>query len=139
MVRPIRVGTSEVTVSSKGKEIQKTTFRVKLVPNPVTAIQSKEEIKTGGIISEADLLNANGIAIVIPNFDFDINFDVVSCVMTATVPNSTVVREEISHSAIYSELQHDLIRSLIVNQKLIFEEIIVRVPDGSERKVSPIH
>ena len=72
------------------------------------------------------------------NFDFDLNWEVVSFIMSATVPNSTIVREEISKGADFSEMQTDLINSLITNQKLMIEEIKARGPDGSVRKLSPI-
>ena len=58
--------------------------------------------------------------------------------MSATVPNSNVVREEISKSDKYSELQLDLINSLVTNQKLMFEEIQAIGPDGATRLLGPM-
>jgi hypothetical protein len=139
IVRPKRPGSATVTVSCDGKVIQKTTFRVKVVPSPVAAIQSsRSKIKTGGNITKLELLDAGGIVVFMANFDFDLNFEVVSFVMSATVANSMTVREEISHSGKFSEAQIDLINSLIKNQKLMIEEIVVKRPNGSKRKLSPM-
>ena len=72
------------------------------------------------------------------NFDFDLSFEIVSFVMSANVPGSHTVREEISHTSEYSESQIDLINSLVENQKLMIEEIMARGPDGNLRKLSPM-
>lgn len=138
VIRPKEQGSAVVTVSSNGKEIQKTTFRVKVVPDPIAAIKCKNDLKTSGGISIKELLEDKKITVLMRNFDFDLSFEVVSFVMSSTVPNSLTVREEISNSNNFSNQQIDLINSLIVNQKLMIEEIIIKGPDGVKRKLSPM-
>ena len=134
IIRPRRPGNAIVTVSSKGTEIQKTEFRVKIVPDPVAKISGKNS----GSITKSELLSAKGISVEMGSFDFDLEFKVVSFVLSATVPNSYTVREEISKSDMFSDIQIDLINSLVINQKLMVEEIKAIGPDGSIRKLSPM-
>ena len=138
VIRPEQSGSAIVTVSCKGKEIQKTTFRIKFVPDPIAGIQCKNEVKTSGNISKKELLKAQGIKVFLTNFDFDLNFEVVSFVMSAQKTGEFVVYEEISDSENYSPLQIELIKSLIENQKLMIEGIVVKGPDGKKRKLSPM-
>jgi gliding motility-associated protein GldM len=139
-IKPKEIGIANVTISSEGKEIQKTQFRVKSVPDPVAALKTVQgnEVThfSGGTISKKVLLSAEGIEAVMFNFDFDLSFSIASFVMSATLPNSNVVREEISNSGKYSVSQLDLINSLLKNQKLIIEEVIAIGPDGAKRKLN---
>ena len=139
-IQPKEIGSAVVTISSDGKEIQKTQFRVKSVPDPVAALKTVQgnEVShfTGGTISKKDLLAAGGVEAVLFNFDFDLSFTIASFVMSATLPNSNVVVEEISYSGKYSEAQIKLINSLVKYQKLMFEEVIAVGPDGAKRKLN---
>ncbi len=137
-ISPDRPGPAVLTVSSNGEEIQKTTFRVKFVPNPKAVIPVDYQNLTNGTITKKQLLDAGGIKVIMENFDFDLSFEVVSYVMSATVPGKFIVREEITEGASYSPLQKDLIKSLVPNQKLMIEEIYSVAPDGSKRKLNPM-
>jgi len=138
VIRPKTPGSAIVTVSSNKKEIQKTTFRVKVVPDPIATIKSDDGLKTNGTITKKELLDAGNITVVMKNFDFDLNFEVVSFVMSATVPGKFIIREEITEGNSYSPLQKDLIKSLVPNQKIMIEEIYVAGPDGAKRKLNPM-
>ncbi len=142
IIRPDKQGRALVSVSHKDHVIQTSEFRVKTVPDPVAAVKVMNgdipDFKINGNITKQELLNAGGIFAMMRNFDFDLNFDIASFVMSATVPNSTVVREEISKSDKFSPSQVDLIHSLIKNQKLMIEEIKVTGPDGMKRKLNPM-
>ncbi len=138
LIRPSSPGRATLIVRSNGEEFQKTEFRVKEVPDPVAAIESENRKLSfsGGSISKEELLAAGGLQVQLRNFDYDLSFKVVSFVLSATVPNSLVVREEISNSDRFSDTQVNLINSLIMNQKLMFEEIIAVGPDGTKRKLN---
>lgn len=135
VVMPARTGEAEITVSKDGRDVGSITFRVKPIPDPVARVG---EMRSGSI-SKSDLLEAGGINAYMA-IDFDIQFKVVSFVMSATVPMSgaMAIREEISKSDKYSELQIDLINSLITNQKLMVEEIKAIGPDGAIRDLGPM-
>lgn len=141
-IHPKESGKAVLTVKCKGKEIQKTEFRVKFVPDPVAALKlagdAANDIKSDGSISKSELLSAGGVNVVLKNFDFDLNFKIVSFVMSVTLPDSYTIREEISRSDRYSEGQVNLIKSLKKNQKLIIENIIAVGPDGKQRKLNSI-
>ncbi|MGD2035449.1 MAG: GldM family protein [Bacteroidales bacterium] len=134
IIRPYRPGTLKIEVFANGRQIKSSVFRVKTVPNPVAKVGGKN----GGTISKEELLKAGRVYVEMENFDFDLSFEVVSYVMSATVPGTYRVREEISRSETFSRSQEDLIRSLLKNQKLMIEEIKVKVPDGSIRKLGSI-
>jgi hypothetical protein len=141
-ISPSEPGKAVLTISCKGKEIQKTEFRVKTVPDPAAVVTLKGspsmESKSDGSISKIELLDAGGIEVILRNFDFDLSFKVVSFVMSVTLPNSNTIVEEISKSDRFSQGQTDLIKTLVKNQKLMIEEIKVVGPDGRERKLSPM-
>ncbi|MBN2259726.1 MAG: hypothetical protein JW702_04240 [Clostridiales bacterium] len=138
VIRPIEPGSAIVTVSSNGKEIQETTFRVKVVPDPVASIQNGNDFLTNGHISKKELLDSKGIKVIMRNFDFDLDFEVVSFVVSAQKPDSFTVFEEISNSKNYSPQQIHLIKSLVKNQKVMIEEITVEGPGGMKRKLNPM-
>jgi hypothetical protein len=138
IINPARPGNLFVEVKHNGKIIQETRFRVKTFPDPSTGIQVGNNVLMNGNISKVDLLNSGGIIAHLNNFDFDIQFKVESFVISATLPNSTTVREEISKSGKFSPAQIDLINMLIKNQKLMIEHIVISGPDGVKRKVAPM-
>lgn len=139
LVRPKQPGSAILVVAdSKGNEIQKTAFRVKIIPDPVAAIKTAEGFKTNGLIAKKDLLDANGIAVFMNDFDFDLSFKVVSFVLSYTVPNAFTIVEEVSKSDKFTEIQIEGIKSLIKFQKLTIEEITIIGPDGMKRKLNPM-
>ncbi len=131
IVKPIRPGNLWLDVYADGEIVQSSEFRVKTVPDPVAKVAGKK----GGTISKEELLKAGRVYVEMENFDFDLRFEMVSYVMSATVPGSYEVREEISKTESFSPQQIELINSLIKNQKLMIEEIRAKGPDGSIRKM----
>lgn len=69
------------------------------------------------------------------NFDFDLKWKVVEFILSTAVPGTSTIREEISKSNTFSESQIDLIKGLVKNQKVYFENIVAVGPDGSKRKI----
>jgi hypothetical protein len=138
VANPKEPGLATITVNSNGKEIRKAVFRAKFVPDPEGTINTGAENRTDGFISKEELLKAGGIVINLRNFDFDLSFKVVSFVLSATMPNSNVIREEISNSDKFSQTQIELIKVLVKNQKLAIEEIKVIGPDDKLRKLKPM-
>ncbi len=140
IILPKRPGSLMVSVMANGKLIQESQFRVKTVPDPVAAIKILNgeipKFRTEGYISKKELLAAGGVLADMKNFDFDLQFNVASFVLSATVPNSNTVREEISNTDKFSDTQIDLINSLVKNQKLMVEQIIAIGPDGTKRKLN---
>jgi hypothetical protein len=71
-------------------------------------------------------------------FVFDLTFRVLEFVISTTVPGTFTIREEISKSNTFSKPQIDLIKSLVKNQKIYFENIVIVGPDGIKRKLGTI-
>ncbi len=134
IIKPAQPGTLKVFVYADEELVSETHFRVKTVPDPVAKLAGKK----GGEISKEELLKAGKVYVEMENFDFDLSWEIVSFVMSATVPGSYTVREEISQSGTFSESQIELINSLIENQKLMIEEIEARGPDGATRKLGSL-
>jgi hypothetical protein len=134
IVRPVRPGTLTIFVHAGDELVSQTQFRVKTVPNPKGMIGDL----AGGWATKEDLLKAGNLSVNLHNFDYDMSWEVVSFVMSASVPSSNVVREEISRSENFSELQIDLIKSMSKHQKLMVEQIKVKGPDGTIRQIAPL-
>jgi hypothetical protein len=140
IARPFRPGPATIKVNYKGKEIQQSEFRVKLVPDPVAAIPFKKGIsiyyKTQGEISKKDLLDADSIVVIMQNFDFDLKFDILEFTVS-TRPNG-YIKEAPSNSNKFTEGQKQLIKELKPGHLIYFQYIKCKGPDGSERNLSPM-
>ncbi|MBN1927340.1 MAG: hypothetical protein JW798_16010 [Prolixibacteraceae bacterium] len=128
IIQAKRLGTAIVTVSSKGREIQKTTFRVKPVPDPVAAVAGNK----GGNITKQELLNAKDI-VVVTNFDFDVSFDVVEFNVITLIDG--FVYEQKSNSNKITEKQKEIIAKIKDGTPVYFQDIKCKGPDGTVRKM----
>ncbi len=134
IIRPIRAGLAIVTVSSNGSEIQKTTFRVNLVPNPVAMIAGRN----GGLISKNELLNQDKVLVMMSDFDFDLNFEIVEYSLY-TLAEAGFIREFKSNSNEITEEQKALIEKLKAGEKVYLQDIKCKGPDGSIRELGAIN
>jgi len=140
-ISPKEVGKALLTVSFKEKEIQKTEFRVKLVPDPVAAVKVNTEKGTeyisSGYISKKDLLSSEGLSVELRNFDFDLKFEVVSFVLSVNIPGGFTYSEK-SESYLFTEKQIEQINRKTVDQKIYIEDVIAKGPDGAKRKLNSL-
>jgi Ca2+/Na+ antiporter len=138
VVKVRKPGTTMIKVyrMKKGKKelLQESEFRVKTVPDPEAYVAGRK----GGEITREELLKANEVQAFMENFDFDLTFRVLEFVISTTVPGTFTIREEISKSNTFSKPQIDLIKSLVKNQKIYFENIVIVGPDGIKRKLGTI-
>ena len=123
------MGTAVVTVSRNGKEIQKTTFRVKLIPDPVPEVAGMK----GGDIAKQKLLNAKEVVVVMGDFDFDFSFDIVEF-SVATILDG-FVHELKSNSNKITEKQKEIIAKTSDGTAVYFQEIRCKGPDGTVRNL----
>jgi hypothetical protein len=144
LVLPKESGSATILISSKGKEIQKMQLRVKVVPDPIVLIKTlKGELPvsiTGGPISKTDLLNAGGISVEMRNFDFDLEFKIISFEISGifVIDKGAFEETEYSKSDRFTEKQISLIGRLVKDQKFYIENIISIGPDGKERKLNSV-
>ena len=138
VMNPKKPGTARIKVFRVIKDekvlLKESVFRVKMVPDPKPVVAGRN----GGEITKEELLKAGKVLVNIQNFDFDLTWKVVEFVMSTAVPGTSTIREEISKSNTFSESQIDLIKSLVKNQKVYFENVVAVGPDGSKRKIGTL-
>ncbi len=133
IIRPFRPGSAIVTVSSNGKEIQKTTFRVKLVPNPVAMIAGRN----GGYVSKNEFLKQDKVLVMMADFDFDLNFEIVEFTVSSGA-EAEYKPEFKSNSNKITEAQKELIEQLLPGDKVYLQDIKCKGPDGSIRELEAL-
>ncbi len=138
IVRPQMAGkTCEITVfatiQGQKRKLQTQIFRVKEVPDPVAKVNGIR----GGTIKKNILIAAGRVDAEMENFDFDMKFTVQNFSVYTTV-DGYVKEEPRSRGASFSDAQLKLINNLKRNQALTIEEIVVKGPDGSTRKLASI-
>ncbi len=138
IVRPDAAGKNcLITVSAKmrgqKRQLQTQTFRVKDVPNPVAKVNGLQ----GGKIKKNMLMAAGQVDVEMENFDFDLKFTVENFSMYVVI-DGYLQEEPKSNKARFSDAQLKLINKLKRNQTLTIENIVVRGPDGTTRKLPSI-
>ena len=133
IAHPKQPGTAIITVTSKGKEIQKTTFRVRAVPDPVAKVAGKR----GGPIDKKILLEQNVIVADIENFDFDISFEIVEFTVFTVVKG--YAKEYKSNSNKITPEQKELFKQMKEGTPLYFQDIKCKGPDGSIRSLATMN
>lgn len=138
IVRPASAGkNSSITVyaNMKGqkRELQTQVFRVKDVPDPVAKVNGLR----GGKIRKNILLAAGQVDVEMENFDFDLKFSVENF-SVYTVIEGYVQEETRSDKGRFSDAQIKMINKLKRNQALTIENIVVKGPDGTTRKLPSI-
>lgn len=108
-------------------------FRVKRVPSPVAEIAGK----TGGNIDKNTLLAAGAIIPSMKDFDFDLYFEVTSFTF-ATIVNGDWIPKNVRGNIFTTEITN-VIKNSKRNQKIFFENIQAKGPDGTIRSLSPIN
>ncbi len=104
-------------------------FRVKPIPDPEARVAGKR----GGKIKKNLLLAQTGVDAVMENFDFDLNFKVVSFTISTLVKGYTV--DQASSSDSFTSEQMAMLRNLKRNQKIYIEDIKAVGPDGDTREL----
>lgn len=137
IVRVKQPGTCRVIVNADvqggTKKMGEMEFRVKRIPNPVPYVGGK----TGSDnISLAQLKATSGIIAKMENFDFEVSVTVNSFLFS-TVVNGVLIEEPVTGNRFNSKVE-SLINQAKRNQKVYFEKIMVRMPDGTVRELPPI-
>jgi gliding motility-associated protein GldM len=108
-------------------------FRVKPLPDPVAKVGGKE---SGGVISKSLLLASGGVAAVMKNFDFDLKVTVASYSVALNVGGEFKSASATGYN--FSGEVSALLAKVKNNGRVIFEDIKVRMPDGTVRTLPPI-
>jgi gliding motility-associated protein GldM len=108
-------------------------FRVKRVPSPVAEIAGK----IGGNIDKNTLLAAGAIIPSMKDFDFDLYFEVTSFTF-ATIVNGDWIPKNVRGNLFTTEITN-IIRNSKRKQKIFFENIQAKGPDGTIRTLNSIN
>ena len=138
IVRPAVAGkpcsiTVMADVQGQKRELQTQTFRVKEVPDPVAKVNGQK----GGKIKKNVLMAAGQVDVEMENFDFDMKFTVENFSIY-TVIDGFVQEVTKSDKGNFSDAQLKMIGKLKRNQALTIENIVVKGPDGTTRKLQSI-
>jgi hypothetical protein len=107
-------------------------FRVKRVPNPIATVAGKNE----GLISKNELIAEQGVFAEIPDFDFEMKFQVLSFIVSTSKGGFIV--DKATNGARFSQEQRDLFKGLTRGNRLYIENIMVKGEDGLTRTLSAI-
>ena len=131
MVYDLPKGVKEATInvsavfSGKTKSMGATTFRLKLVPDPVAKVGSKSE----GYISKGLLLASPYVIAEMPTgFDFDLKFVVTSFTFTTEISGDIIPTKVLGNRLTPDILK--MIQNAKKNKRIWFEDITVKGPDG---------
>ena len=134
IVRVKQIGTALITVKVGDKDVASYEFRVKTVPNPIAIIKGFHNQSN---ITREQLIDAQGILILMQNFDFDISFKVISFSLSTNV-DGNIEEATQTGSALFSKEQLSIINSSAKDQKIYIEDIKVKGPDGNIRKLGAL-
>jgi gliding motility-associated protein GldM len=125
----VNVG-AKMGASSKSMGSMK--FRVKRVPDPIAYVGGVK----GGQIAKGTLIAAGGIIPKMDNFDFDLYFQITSFTLTMNKAGDLV--SETTTGSKYSAKMSSMLNSASRGQKVYFEDIKAKGPDGTTRNLGSI-
>ncbi len=123
-----------VTADINGKPMQfaPLDFRVKPVPPPIAVFGGKST----GSIPRATAAAQQGVFAILPDFDFDLNYQVTG--FTFFYTDKGMDQEEISNSSNLTPKQKQMLDRLVRGKNLIIKDIKALGPDGKTRELNPI-
>ena len=128
---------ANITVSAELPDGSKKTlpareFRVKRIPDPVPFFVGKTP--SDRAISKQALVGADGIGAQMVNFDFDVRV-VVKSFSVSVSRDGTLVEKKSNNNRLTADMKQ-LFNRVSRGNVVYFEDIIVGMPDGTERQVA---
>jgi gliding motility-associated protein GldM len=108
-------------------------FRVKSLPDPIAKVGGQE---SGGTLTKNLLTASGGVAAVMKNFDFDLKVTVASFTVSLNVGGE--FKSEAGTGYSFNPAQTALLAKAKNKSRVIFEDIKVRMPDGTTRTLPPV-
>jgi GldM C-terminal domain len=134
--RGVEPGNESIIIYNKenSKEIGRSTFRVKYIPDPV----AKVGLSGGGNIQAIVLKNQQFIRAELQNFDFDAMFQIDSFTLNIIRTDTCFFKEVINIGNKFGSAVTEALSSIKKNDIVIFKKISSVGPDGRSRLLSPI-
>lgn len=124
---------TKITVKKKdGTVLATPEFRVKRLPDPAASILGQKE----GLVSKGKLKAASFIKAEMENFDFEAKVVVRSFKMTVSMGGD--LKEFTANNATLTPAMRSMLSNVRRGWRVYFEDIKVRMPDGSTRGVPSI-
>jgi gliding motility-associated protein GldM len=120
-------------IDGKTKPMGAMDFRAKKVPDPVAKVAGQK----GGNIAASLLKAAKRVDAVMENFDFDLNFAITEFTVSTKTSDGYTIDKKSNSEKITSE-QKALLGNVKKGQKIYFEEVKAKGPDGSVRELGTV-
>lgn len=135
---PERVGEKAIisvsaTIDKVTKPLGSLEFRVKRVPDPVATVAGKKE----GSITKAELLAEEGIFAEIPEFDFEMKFQVLSFIVNIAASGGFEDNNP-TKGNLFTADNKSKFKNLSRGQRVYFDDIQVKGDDGTIRTLPSI-
>lgn len=139
IVEPGKSKEAKITVSATMPDGSKKTlpasdFRVKRIPDPVPSFAGKTP--TDRTISKNTVLGAPGVSAKMQSFDFDVKVTVKSFSISVSRDGALVERK--SNSNRLTSDMSELLKRVGRGNVIYIEDIVVSMPDGTERQLAPM-
>ena len=128
------INVSATMPDGSNKAMGKMEFRVKTIPNPVPYVAQKTGSST---VSLQQLGVTNKIFARMENFDFDLTPKIVGYTFSMSLSGGVLVEKKVRGDRFTEEIR-GLIKKLKRNKKVYFENIMVKMPDGTTRPIGPV-
>jgi gliding motility-associated protein GldM len=122
-------------INGQRKSMGSKKFRVKRMPDPVPNFNNK--YPTDNVITKNAAKSAQGILAEMKDFDFEAKAEVKSFTLVV-VSSDGKVNEQKSNGKFLADAQRQAIEKLKPGQSFSLENILCKMPDGTERKLSNI-
>ena len=138
VVKPKRPGKGTIVVSAEidGKKVTlgKAEFRVKRIPDPKAYVG---KVTGSGAIRKSELLNLPGVFVKMEGFEFNVKAKIQSFKFVAN--QNGYLKEIPVKGSTFNNKCKSLIKKAKRNDRIYIEDIKVKMPDGSTRKISPVN
>lgn len=125
-------GTEISVVKKDGSKLGGMKFRIKRLPDPAASILNQKE----GLVSKGKLKAATFLKAEMENFDFDVKVKVKQFKMTISIGGD--LKEFVAKGNKLTGPMRSMLAQVRRGNRVYFEEIKVKMPDGSTRKVPSI-
>lgn len=134
--RGIEPGNESIIIYNKenSKEVGRSNFRVKYIPDPV----AKVGLSGGGNIQGVILKNQQFLRAQLDNFDFDVAFTIDSFTLNIIRTDSCFFKEVINIGSKFGSAVTEALSGIKKDDIVIFKKIYVLGPDGRSRLLSPL-
>lgn len=121
-------------INGKDQQMPPKKFRIKKIPDPVPSFAGKKPYDS--TINQGDAGVAAGVRAEMEGFDFPVTATVSSFIVSM-VTNGQYKEYKMSSNKLSEDVQ-GVIKKMKKGEKIFIEQIMCKMPDGTERKLAPI-